>query len=198
MKLVLSINNRTFQFNKYSIIFENENFNDVFSRKNNKTLGETLDHKKYLSLKHKTIDNYKHMVDMPLGKFVQCLKQKGDNFYKNFLNINGDLTYSKFYLMDYTIFYKKGIYLYKKLDEIIYIGRCRDSLKKRINYGYGNITPKNCFKDGQSTNCHLNYKITKNKDSIEFYFHELTDNTEIIEYENKLIKKYRPKWNIQK
>jgi hypothetical protein len=32
-------------------------------------------------------------------------------------------------------------------------------LSNRFNAGYGNISPRNCFKDGQETNCRLNNLI---------------------------------------
>jgi hypothetical protein len=36
-----------------------------------------------------------------------------------------------------------------------YVGECAN-LSARSNAGYGNISPKNCFKGGQETNCRLN------------------------------------------
>jgi hypothetical protein len=36
-----------------------------------------------------------------------------------------------------------------------YVGECAN-LSARFNAGYGNISPKNCFKGGQETNCRLN------------------------------------------
>ena len=35
------------------------------------------------------------------------------------------------------------------------MGECAN-LSVRFNAGYGNISPKNCFKGGQETNCRLN------------------------------------------
>jgi len=36
-----------------------------------------------------------------------------------------------------------------------YVGECAN-LSARFNAGYGNISPKNCFRGGQETNCRLN------------------------------------------
>jgi hypothetical protein len=39
-----------------------------------------------------------------------------------------------------------------------YVGECVH-LSNRFNAGYGNISPRNCFKGGQETNCRLNNLI---------------------------------------
>lgn len=48
-----------------------------------------------------------------------------------------------------------GVYVLTIDDEIRYVGECVD-LSARFNTGYGNISPRNCFKRGQETNCRLN------------------------------------------
>ena len=48
-----------------------------------------------------------------------------------------------------------GVYLWLVDDEIIYIGETKN-LRKRFNTGYGNISPRNCYLGGQSTNCKMN------------------------------------------
>jgi hypothetical protein len=48
-----------------------------------------------------------------------------------------------------------GVYVLTINDEIRYVGECAN-LSARFNMGYGNISPKNCFKGGQETNCRLN------------------------------------------
>jgi len=79
-----------------------------------------------------------------------------------------------------------------------YIGRCKDSMKKRINQGYGKIHPKNCYLDGQATNSHLNARITAEKKKITLWLHEMDSETEIELLERELIRAYNPPWNIQR
>ena len=43
-------------------------------------------------------------------------------------------------------------------DELRYVGECTN-LSARFNAGYGNISPKNCFKGRQETNCRMNNLI---------------------------------------
>jgi hypothetical protein len=52
-------------------------------------------------------------------------------------------------------FQTSGVYALTIDDEIRYVGECAN-LSARFNMGYGNISPKNCFKGGQETNCRLN------------------------------------------
>lgn len=51
-----------------------------------------------------------------------------------------------------------GVYILSAGDEIRYVGECAN-LSARFNAGYGNISPKNCFKGGQETNCRMNNLI---------------------------------------
>lgn len=44
-----------------------------------------------------------------------------------------------------------GVYLWVVDNEIIYIGET-ENLSQRFNMGYGNISPRNCYVGGQSTN----------------------------------------------
>ena len=51
-----------------------------------------------------------------------------------------------------------GVYVLLLDSEVKYIGEAAN-LSDRYNMGYGNISPKNCFKGGQETNCRLNNLI---------------------------------------
>ena len=123
------------------------------------------------------------------------LKQHNDIFYKKFLNTYGDLEYSKFWLKDTKQHDLKGVYFYYVDNELKYIGRCRDSMQKRVNNGYGNISPKNCYIDGQSTNCKVNALVTKYRESVQLKIYPMDDNIKIEELEIKLINKFIPEWN---
>jgi len=48
-----------------------------------------------------------------------------------------------------------GVYVLTANGAPLYFGECAN-LSARFNIGYGNISPKNCFKGGQETNCRLN------------------------------------------
>ncbi|MGD0009733.1 MAG: hypothetical protein ABSE93_14455 [Terriglobia bacterium] len=61
--------------------------------------------------------------------------------------------------------------------ELRYVGECAN-LSDRFNAGYGNISPKNCFKGGQETNCRLNnlvYTTAKGGGRISAWFFRTAD-----------------------
>lgn len=91
---------------------------------------------------------------------------------------------------------KCGVYAYYIDDKLVYIGKCKD-FALRFNYGYGNISPKNCYIGGQSTNCKINKIVLeslKDKKDVSIYFYN-TDRYD--EIEKNLIKYYKPRYNTQ-
>ena len=87
-----------------------------------------------------------------------------------------------------------GVYVIKVEDLIKYVGEC-ENLSGRFNTGYGNISPRNCFVGGQSTNCKINnYILNENQKGrkIHLYFVETEDRFSV---ERELIKKHKPGWN---
>lgn len=87
-----------------------------------------------------------------------------------------------------------GVYAIKVEDLIKYVGEC-ENLSRRFNMGYGNISPRNCFVGGQSTNCKINSYILKEKQkglNIHLYFIESEDRFSL---ERELINQYKPEWN---
>ena len=175
--------------------FKESNLTNIFKNKSNKTLQETILADKYKHLKSQIEKYYKNFLDLPIGEFLYQLKSSNDIFYKEFLNPYGDLYYSNFCLKNKEDYDVKGVYFYYVKDELKYIGRCKDSMKKRINAGYGKISAKNCFKDGQSTNCKINNLVTQYKDDVVLKILVLGDDKEIEKKEKELIKENKPKWN---
>lgn len=186
-----------FHFTSVPLSFEDGQFKDVFAEKNNKTLYETLSQKRYGSLAEETRRRYPEQLDSPVGEFLMNLKKNGDDFYHRFLNKYGDSTYVKFWIDDESVMTFKGLYLYQSQNIIQYIGRCKDSFKKRINQGYGTIHPKNCFIDGQATNCHINALVARFRGDIQLLVCPLDDLQLIVAAEIGLVQRYRPPWNIQ-
>jgi hypothetical protein len=178
--------------------FEKQVYADIFKDKNNKTLKETLETSKYKPLTDKVNQNYPQELNTNLGEFLKKLKKDGDAFYKEFLNKYGDLEYSIFSLANKEQYNLKGVYFYYLNNELKYIGRCRDSMQKRVNSRYGKISPKNCFKDGQSTNCKVNAFVTKYREDIELKIFVMDDVKEIEELESRLILEFEPEWNGRK
>jgi hypothetical protein len=57
---------------------------------------------------------------------------------------------------------RQGVYAVCVDGKVNYIGEC-DNLSSRWNVGYGNISPRNCFIGGQSTNCRFWYELWSSK-----------------------------------
>ena len=192
----LKINGKTLEFKIVPLTFVAKDITSIFFNKNNKTLKETFEHHKYSRVKILHADKYKNHLGTKLGDFLKSLKQANDKNYLSFLNNYGDKYFCEFKIQDHLT--DKGIYCFIKDDKIKYIGRCTDNFKKRINQGYGKIHPKNCFVDGQATNCHLN-SLINSADNVKLGVCLMTYKSmeEIKELEKLILTSNRFEWNIQ-
>ena len=81
---------------------------------------------------------------------------------------------------------------------VLYAGQC-DNLERRFYEGYGNISPRNCYQGGQSTNCRINHWILaalKAGDSLRLFFHPTPGNrAAAAALETELIQALNPPWN---
>lgn len=195
---LMGADDEAFSFRHVELRFESTPYSDVFGRKNNKTVRQTLKHRRYAKLHSQIVQEYEPFLDIPLGEFLAQLKRKNDPTFRLFLNKYGDLSYTTFTIRNEWFLNKKGVYAYFADEELKYIGRCKDTMKKRINQGYGKIHPKNCYLDGQATNCHLNASISELACNVSLWLHEITSDEEIVSKERALIGKYKPAWNIQR
>jgi hypothetical protein len=121
----------------------------------------------------------------------------GNPLYRQFLNRYGDQTYCQFRLEQSNVADLKGLYCFTVNTTLKYIGKSSDTFKRRINQGYGCIHPKNCYRDGQATNCHLNALIAPCAQELGLFVHPMADDVEIGEIETALIASYQPEWNTQ-
>lgn len=129
---------------------------------------DTLRKKRYRTLVEAVKQSYSSDLDQPLGASLIGLRNRGDLFYTRFLNGYGNEQYCEFSIQGDQAA-KKGLYCYTVDNEVKYVGRCRDSFKKRVNQGYGVIHLKNCYLDGQATNCHRNSLIAKYRNGVKFW-----------------------------
>ena len=91
-------------------------------------------------------------------------------------------------------FRKSGVYVLTVDGQVRYVGECAN-LSTRFNMGYGNISPKNCFKGGQETNCRLNNLIWATANAghrIALWFLHTADYKSI---EASLRASLKPVWN---
>jgi hypothetical protein len=90
----------------------------------------------------------------------------------------------------------RGVYLLLLDGSVCYVGEC-ENLSARFNMGYGQISPRNCYKGGQQTNCRLNHLIlqaVKAGRQLELWFYQTPDRRDV---ESALIRQLAPPWNSQ-
>jgi len=191
----LFVQGNQLEFIQIPLKFRKHGIVNLFAEKNNKTLAETLSSQRYASLSKEIQYRYPNSLNERLGKFLYRLKISDDNFYLRFLNEYGDNIFCDFYIAKTISNSTKGIYSFVIDKTIKYIGRSHDPFEKRLNQGYGHISPKNCYRDGQSTNCHINSLIARNHAFVSFYVCSINDDLEIDRLEKVLINSYKPEWN---
>ena len=87
-----------------------------------------------------------------------------------------------------------GVYAISIDGRVVYVGKC-ENLYHRFNAGYGNISPRNCYEGGQSTNCRINAEVLRHAEKrsrMHLYFFETEDRDRT---ERALIRRLRPAWN---
>lgn len=89
-----------------------------------------------------------------------------------------------------------GVYLWVVDGQIIYIGETAN-LRQRFNAGYGNISPRNCYVGGQSTNCKMNKVVLglfERGKVVSLYFYQTTDYKRV---ESELLNKIYTPYNVK-
>src|SRR5687768_2053795 len=107
--LTVSIDGRRLEFQRVGLVFLDHGITDVFGRKNNKTVKQTLTQKRYVKLADVIVRQFPNGMAEPLGDFLLKLKQSGDLMYTRFLNPYGDGVYCRFRMERGPFSVKKGL-----------------------------------------------------------------------------------------
>ena len=93
---------------------------------------------------------------------------------------------------------KAGVYLIQLDKIIVYVGECQE-LAARYGSGYGVISPRNCFKGGQETNCRINnliFAAAQTGSVLSLWFREVEGGkAERLAIERRLYTTLCPAWN---
>ncbi len=81
-----------------------------------------------------------------------------------------------------------GVYLWVRRGIVEYIGKTNNFRERFSRTNYGHISPYNCRKGGQTTNCKMNSAVVDNyPDQFAIYIHQTTDYSGV---ETALLRKY--------
>lgn len=165
------------------IIKNTKTQNDIIKKFNNN--GESFFIQNY---------NFKYICDITpnnnddkIIEYVEIYKRYKKYNSKSFnidkdLHAYGNLTFCKFKINSAKIDSNpSGVYALVCKDKIIYIGETK-KIKTRFNNGYGTISPRNCYKGGQRTNCRINnriYEMSIYHQKIKLYFYECANYKEV-------------------
>lgn len=88
-----------------------------------------------------------------------------------------------------------GVYIFTANHQIMYVGEAGD-IHNRIQAGYSNISPRNCFEGGQQTNCRINnaiFEVIRDRGQVALWAKEAVDRKQC---EAELIGVCDPRWNL--
>ncbi|NLE60216.1 MAG: GIY-YIG nuclease family protein [Planctomycetes bacterium] len=89
---------------------------------------------------------------------------------------------------------RAGVYLIVTDGRLAYVGECQD-FSQRFNAGYGQISPKDCYKGGQETNCRINQLILRCAESGWQTGVHFIETPHRFALETALIQTHHPPWN---
>ena len=94
---------------------------------------------------------------------------------------------------------RSGVYVLMNGDTPLYVGECQDLEVRWGPTGYGSISPRNCYKGGQETNCRINnliYRGTKTGAGFNLWFYPVEgDKHSRTAIERELVSVLSPPWN---
>ena len=133
------------------------------------------------------IDNYADTHDTKKGYIVSMeSKIKACKDSKEIAKL-----FCKMIIDDQNSDYKNsGVYLWYYKDDLIYIGEA-ENIYERFKNGYGNISPRNIFYGGQSTNCKMNYVMAHAKIKPKIYYMVCSNPDKRKDIEKELLKRVR-------
>lgn len=92
-----------------------------------------------------------------------------------------------------------GVYIIASGETALYVGECQSLEDRYGSNGYGGISPRNCFRGGQETNCRINTLILhacKGGDELTLWFHRADGGKATrVEIETRLRAALKPAWN---
>ena len=94
---------------------------------------------------------------------------------------------------------RSGVYVLTRGSDLCYIGECENLERRWGATGYGQISPRACYRGGRDTNCRINnliYRETRTGGLFHLWFYPLEGGKNArLGVEGKLINDLTPPWN---
>ncbi len=94
---------------------------------------------------------------------------------------------------------QSGVFVLANGDNPLYVGECQNLEDRWGTKGFGGISPRNCYKGGQDTNCRINnliYEKTRTGENFDLWFHSIEGDKHVrLAAKSRLIASLRPPWN---
>jgi hypothetical protein len=168
--LAVPVCGKTLYFHPVPIHFAGVVREDAFTRVQ-KTLAEVLELQEFEHLRSPVNAKYSRYLPMKTGLFLGQLKERHDQFYREFLNPYGDEKYGTFRAADSKETEKKGIILVVVNRGLYAAINSPEPLRITMNNRFGRIGPDDCLLSGDPARCRINALLCTNKKDAGLFIH---------------------------
>ena len=173
-RLAVPVGTRTLYFTMLALQYRRGGIHDLFSR-NTTLLTEIIRLPAYRHLAQVVQDDYARYLDVPVGFFLSELKSRKDVFYREFLHKYGDETFCICRTDTGGIAAERGVFVVAVKGEIRATGLCRTAFSQVVNNELGWLSPKTCYRDGDSARCRINALLCSHRKDGGVYVHPVED-----------------------
>ena len=176
--LIISGTAKTLYFRPVTIRFLRGTRHHLFSHAE-RTLEQALKSPAFTDVKPLFIQDYLRYLPLRLGPVTEKLRRKNDPLYRQLLNRYGDEDFSSFAMADEEQGQKKGILIVYLQGKLCHVAGCHAAFADLVDRSFGNITPDQCYRDGDETACRINSLVTAFRGTPVIWIHELSDDSAI-------------------
>ena len=176
--LVISGTAKTLYFRPVTLRFLRGTRHHLFSHAE-RTLEQALKSPGFTDVKPLFVQDYRRYLPFRLGPVTEELRRKNDPMYRQLLNRYGDEDFSSFAMADEEQGQKKGILVVYLQGKLCHVAGCHAAFADLVDRSFGNITPDQCYRDGDETACRINSLVTAFRSTPVIWIHELSDDNAI-------------------
>ncbi len=176
--LVISGTAKTLYFRPATLRFLRGIRHDLFSHAE-RAVQQALESPAFADAKPLFVQDYLRYLPLRLGPVTEELRRKNDTRYRMLLNRYGDEDFGSFAIDDEDQAKKKGILIVYLQGKLCHIAGCHAVFANLVDRSFGDITPDQCYRDGDETACRINSLVTAFRGTPVIWIHELSDDSTI-------------------